>query len=97
MDMLDRVMNEERAWQLVALASAALAGLAVRRTLETGWQVVQQEEPPENLASRRVGWGAALAWTVATSIAMGVGQLVAQRGAAAGWRWVRGRDPKGLD
>lgn len=97
MGLLDRVWNEERAWSLVALASGALAGLAVRRTLETGWQLVQHDEPPENPASRRVGWGRALAWTVATSVAMGLGQLVAQRGAAAGWQKVRGDYPKGLD
>jgi hypothetical protein len=97
MELLDRAMTEERAWRLVALASGALAGLAVRQALEASWQVVQKEDPPENPASRRVGWGSALAWTVATSVAMGVGQLVAQRSAAAGWRKVRGRYPKGLD
>jgi len=59
--------------------------------------MVQREEPPENPASRRVGWGPALAWTVATSVAVGVGQLVAERGAAAGWRRARGRYPKGMD
>jgi len=38
METLERVMNEERAWQLVALATGAPAGLAVRQALETGWQ-----------------------------------------------------------
>jgi hypothetical protein len=97
MDLTDRAVNEERAWSLVAMASGALAGIAVRQALEAGWQLVQGEEPPENPASDRVGWGSALAWTVATSVAMGVAQLVAHRGAAAGWRRVRGSYPKGLD
>jgi hypothetical protein len=97
MSVLERAIGEERVWGLVAMASGALAGLAVRQALETGWQRVQREEPPENPASRQVGWGSALAWTVATSVAMGVGQLLAQRGAAAGWRKLRGRYPKGLD
>jgi hypothetical protein len=81
----------------VAMASGALAGMAVRQALTAGWEKVRDEEPPDNPAARRVGWGSALAWTVATSVAMGVGQLVAQRGAAAGWRKARGRYPKGLD
>jgi hypothetical protein len=97
MDVLEQAVNEDRAWSLVAMASGALAGLAVRQALEAGWQLVQNEEPPENPASRRVGWGSALAWAVATSVAMGVAQVVAQRGAAAGWRKVRGTYPKSLD
>jgi hypothetical protein len=40
---------------------------------------------------------AALAWTVATSVAVSVVQLVAQRGAAAGWQKVRGHYPEELD
>jgi hypothetical protein len=88
---------EDRAWGLVAMATAALAGLAVRRALNTGWQLVQEEEPPENPASRHVTWRQALAWTVATSVAVSVVQLVAQRGAAAGWHKVRGRYPEELD
>jgi hypothetical protein len=88
---------EDRAWGLVAMATAALAGLAVRQALNTGWQLVQEEEPPENPASRHVSWRQALAWTVATSVAVSVVQLVAQRGAAAGWNKVQGRYPEELD
>jgi hypothetical protein len=97
MDLIESVVGEERRWQLVAMATGALAGLAVRQALQKGWHMIRDESPPENPAARRVGWGQALAWTVATSVAMGVGQLVAERGAAAGWRKVRGRYPKGLD
>ncbi len=79
------------------MASGALAGLVVRQALERSWRLVQNEEPPENPASRRVGWGSALAWTVATSVAMGVAQVVAQRGAAAGWQKALGTYPRALD
>jgi hypothetical protein len=81
---------------MVAMATAALAGLAVRRALDTGWQLVQEESPPENPAAKRVSWRQALAWTVATSVAVSVVQLVAERGAAAGWRKMRGHYPEGL-
>jgi hypothetical protein len=97
MSLLDNAWTEKRAWSLVALASGALAGMLMRRALTAGWELVQDEEPPENPAARRVGWGSALAWTVATSAAMGVAQLIAQRGAAAGWRKARGHYPDGLD
>jgi hypothetical protein len=97
MNLMDNVGTEDQAWKVVALASGALAGVAMRQALQTGWKLTQQEEPPENPAAKKVGWGQALGWTVATSVAMGVAQLVAQRGAAAGWRKVRGSYPKGLD
>jgi hypothetical protein len=90
-------MAEDRAWSLVAMATAALAGLAVRQALNTGWQLVQDEEPPENPASPHVSWRQALAWTLATSVAVSVVRLVAQRGAAAGWNKVRGSYPEELD
>jgi hypothetical protein len=86
----------DRAWGLVAMGAAALAGIATRKALDAGWHLVQDEDPPEDPASRGVGWGQAVLWTVATSAAIGVAQLVARRGAAAGWRKVRGRYPEGM-
>jgi hypothetical protein len=94
---LMRRVGERNLWRLVALGSGALAGVAVRQALQRGWRRVKRAAPPENPAARRVRWGDALAWTVATSAAVGVAQLVAERGAAAGWRRVRGRYPEGLD
>lgn len=93
----DVVGGEERAWSVVALLTAGVAGIAVRNLLESGWEKIKDDEPPENPAARSVGWPDALAWTVATGVAVGVGRLLAQRGAAAGWKKVRGRYPKGLD
>lgn len=89
--------GENRLWTVVAMGAAAAAGLAVRKALDAGWQMVQDEAPPENPASRRVGWGEAVAWTVATSVAMGLARLLAQRGAAAGWHQWRGSYPEGMD
>jgi hypothetical protein len=97
MELIDRALSEERAWSLVALASGALAVVVVRQGLEAGWQRLRHEDPPQNPAARQVDWGSALAWTVATSVAIGVGRLLAHRGAAEGWRKVRGRYPEGLD
>lgn len=94
---LEDMLDDETAWNLVALASAALAGIAVRNLLEGGWELVKHDEPPENPAARSVDWGEALAWTVASGVAVGVGRLLAKRGAAAGWKKVKGHYPTGLD
>lgn len=91
------ILGEERTWDLVALVSAGLMGIAARKLLENSWQVVKRNEPPKNPAARSVDWSEALAWTAASGLAMGLGRLLAQRGAAAGWKKVHGRYPKGLD
>lgn len=88
--------NEERVWDAVALGSAALAAVAVRQGLQKGWEYFMEEEPPVNPAARSVGWGDALAWSVAMGVAVGLGRLIAERGAAAGWRKLKGRYPEGL-
>ena len=97
MALLEDMVDGERTWNLVALASAGLAAIAVRNLLELSWQWIHSEEPPQNPAARSTGWPDALAWTVASGIAIGLARLLAQRGAAAGWKKVRGRYPKGLE
>lgn len=97
MAFIEDMVDDEKAWNIVALVSAGLAGIAVRNLLESGWETVKRDEPPQNPAARSVDWSEAVAWTVATGVAVGLGRLLAQRGAAAGWKKVRGRYPKGLD
>lgn len=97
MAIIEDMIGEDRAWHMVALVSAGLAGIAARNLLEAGWERVKHDEPPQNPAARSVTWGDAIAWTLASGVAMGVGRLLAQRGAAAGWKKVRGRYPRGLD
>lgn len=97
MAFIEDMVDDEKAWNIVALVSAGLAGIAVRNLLESGWEIVKREEPPQNPAARSVDWSEAVAWTVATGVTVGLGRLLAQRGAAAGWKKVRGHYPKGLD
>jgi hypothetical protein len=97
MAILEDVFEEKNVWNAVALAAAAATGVAVRNALELAWESVRGDEPPENPAARSVSWGDALAWTLVTGVAVGLGRLLAQRGAAAGWKSVKGRYPKGLD
>lgn len=97
MKLLGKKVTEERAWDTIALASSVLAGIAVRQALQTGWKVMKRDEPPTNPAARSVDWSDALVWTLAVGAAVGVGRMLAERGAAAGWRKVRGTYPEGLE
>lgn len=90
-------LDEERAWEIVAVASAALAGIAARQVMQGGWKLVRGGEPPENPAARSVDWGEALAWSVGTAVVVGVMRMLAERGAASGWKKVKGHYPKGLE
>lgn len=92
-----RYVDDERMWQVLAVGTAALAGIAARQALQQGWRITRGEDPPKNPAARSVGWGDALLWTVGTGVVVGLSRLLAERGAAAGWRKVRGHYPRGLD
>lgn len=90
-------MDEDRKWQVVAVGSAALAGIGARSLMNGGWKVVRGSDPPENPAARSVDWSEAIAWTVATGVVVGLMRLLAERGAATGWKKMKGRYPKGLE
>ncbi len=96
MSMIEDVVSEERVWDAVSLATAALAGIAVRRLLETAWEEWRDSEPPKNPAARSVDWGDAVAWTIASGVAVGLARLLARRGLAEGWRLWRGHRPEGM-
>lgn len=97
MAFLEDLLDNDRSWNLVALVSAGLAAVAVRNLLELAWERTRGQEPPENPAARSVHWPEALAWTLSTGMAVGLARMLAQRGAAAGWKRVRGSYPEGLD
>ena len=91
------LMDDERTWQIVAVGSAALAGIAARNIMQTGWKLARHEDPPDNPAARSVSWTDAILWTVGTGMVVGLTRMLAERGAAAGWKRLRGRYPAGLD
>ncbi len=85
------------AWRAVGTVSGIIAGAATRRLLLAVWQRTTGREPPSNPASRRTTWAEALAWAAASGVAMGVGRLIAQRGAAGAWKAATGSYPEDLE
>lgn len=82
---------EKLAWKLVAGLAGATAVLVVNKTLNGIWARVRPDPPPENPADPETGWVDGLIWAAATGIGMGVGKVVAQRGAALAWTRATGR------
>lgn len=88
---------EKTAWKLVATIAAVIAGAGVRKALTASWRKARRHDPPTNPAGPATSWGEALGWTVASGVGIAVARLVAQRGAAAGWRRATGALPPGLE
>ena len=87
-------LDDEKLWEAVATGSAILAAVAVRNLLTRGWKRWKRADPPENPADPAVDWGEAIAWTMATGVAVGLGRLVAKRLAAGAWARVREENPE---
>lgn len=86
-------MKDEHKWMIVSTVAAASAAFVVRNSLELGWKVVRGEDPPKNPASYDVKWGDAIAWTISVGVCMGLARLLAERGAATGWKHYKGKLP----
>ena len=89
-------ISEDYMWKAVAAGSTVLAAMAMRSALKLAWKAVKKEEPPENPASPDTAWGEALVFTAAMGLAVGIARLIAERGAAEGWRKYYGALPKEL-
>lgn len=87
---------EKTAWKVAATGGAVLVSVVVRKMLMSGWRKARKSDPPTNPAARDIQWSEALAWTVATSIVIGIARLVAQRGIAGAWEKTVGSKPPGL-
>ena len=81
-------------WNAVASGLGVVAALVVRRLTASLWPGSAQ--PPLNPADRRIGWGQALGWAVASGIGAGLARTVSRRAAAAGWAKVFDETPPGV-
>jgi hypothetical protein len=87
------VIEKKLLWMAVATGATALTGRVVSSSLDRAWRVTMDGEPPADPSQRSVAWREAVLWTVATSVVIGLGRLLARRGAAAGWHALTGEDP----
>lgn len=85
-------------WKGVSTLSAIVGGIATRKVLDAAWGAFTDgtQEPPLNPADRRIDWPTALKWAITAGVGMGVGRMVSQRMAAAGWEKATGSPPPGL-
>ena len=87
------MQSKKALWLALVSSAGALGTMAVRQGLNQAWRFAKEEDPPADPASTDVDWRDAIAWTLATSIVIGLGRLFALRGAAAGWTRFTGEAP----
>ena len=90
---MSNVLSRKAMWALVGAGSAMLASTAVEHALDAAWRSARDDDPPRDPSMPGFSWPVALLWTVASATAVGVAQLAARRGAAAGWKKTTGKKP----
>ena len=91
MNKLERSATRKVTWMAVGAGAAMLASSLVEKSLESAWKTATHHNPPNKPDSPKTGWGAALLWTGATALAVGLAQVAARRGAAIGWQHATGK------
>ena len=85
------------AWKVIGAVGGMAATRSARKALNAGWRRAVGGDPPTNPASPSTTWKEALAWAIASGVAVGIARLLVQRGAAATWRKATGSYPPGLE
>jgi hypothetical protein len=86
-------LSQQGRWAIVSSGAAMAAAGATRMVLKRGWKSATGRKPPQNPATPHVSWLEAVGWALTAGAAVSLTRLLAERGAAAGWRKVTGRYP----
>ncbi|MGH7483235.1 MAG: DUF4235 domain-containing protein [Longimicrobiales bacterium] len=92
----DEVFSVDTVWKLTVAGAAVAGAFLVRNALEQGWKLATGRQPPDNPASPLTSWPEALIWSTSIGVGIGLGRLIAQRGAATGWKHATGHLPRSL-
>lgn len=89
-------MKQDYKWWLLSTGAALAANTITRSMMEHGYLRMTGRRAPQNPASPKVAWRQALAWALAAGVLISLTELLAERGAAAGWRRVTGKYPRSV-
>ena len=88
-----QVEKEPGLYKLLGLGLAVPTGIVVKKLADTAWEKVRGYPPPKNPAAPGVDWPEAIAWAAVSGALMGVGRLVAARGATSAYQSITGELP----
>ena len=83
--------------QLIGIATGVVTRKISMVVLDKVWRKTKKTEPPADPASPGTPWVEALTWAAASGVAVGVGRLVATKGAATAKTKLTGKVPEGME
>jgi hypothetical protein len=85
-----------KVWSLMGLGATLGATMAARKAITATWKLSTGKPPPSNPESPDVSLGEAVAWAVASGVAVGLARMFATRAAADYYRRSTGHLPANL-
>ena len=89
-------MKQDHKWWLVSTGAAFLASNLMKSAIERSYLGFTGRRAPQNPASPKVAWRTAFGWAMAVGVLVSLSEMLAERGAAAGWKRVTGKYPRSL-
>jgi len=86
-----------KAYTVLGLVATLGATMAARKALTTTWKLSTGKQPPSNPEHPDVSMGEAIAWAVASGVAVGLARMLASRKAADYYRRSTGHLPSNLE
>ena len=86
-----------KVWTLFGLAATVGATMAARKAMTATWKLSTGKKPPSNPEHPDVSMGEAVAWAVASGVAVGLARMLASRKAAEYYRRSTGHLPANLE
>ena len=86
-----------KAYTLLGLVATVGATMAARKAMTATWKLSTGKQPPSNPEHPDVSMNEALAWAVASGVAVGVARMLASRKAADYYRRSTGHLPSNLE
>ena len=86
-----------KVWSLFGLAATVGATIAARKGITAAWKLSTGKKPPSNPEHPDVTMGEAVAWAVASGVAVGLARMLATRKAADYYRRSTGHLPANLE
>jgi Protein of unknown function (DUF4235) len=87
-------LSDKLIWKLYATVIGAVTTFAAQKLVKAAWKAITGNEPPE-VSDPETPLREAVSWAVASTIGVGVTQIVTQRLAARRWSNEMGTDTPG--
>ena len=97
---LRNMFGREGRWKLVSSISGVLGAVVAEKLMSAGYRAIRKDTAPVSPfdpADTRFTWPAALRWSVAGGIGLGIAKVISARVAAIGWKAPTGTAPPGVD